>query len=151
MSVSKNYHPIRVSHRLAGIPSEKQDNQTASSFKVSYSRARPSFTKVAAAKSRHFRNFRLYIWINQKYLCDDEKKSTFLENFQVKKVKKVQKNRQKNFFYSVKCTRNLVYSKTPFIATPSNQMPPIYRKNGGVPTSSPPAWTTDYQHMRLNE
>ena len=43
------------------------------------------------------------------------------------------------------------YSKPRFIATPSNQMPPVYRKNGGVPTSSPPAWTTDYQHMRLNE
>ena len=50
-----------------------------------------------------------------------------------------------------KNSRLWLYSKTPFITTPSNQMPPVYRKNGGVPTSSPPAWTTDYQHMRLNE
>ena len=34
---------------------------------------------------------------------------------------------------------NAYYSKTPFIATPSNQMPPVYRKNRGVPISSPPA------------
>ena len=30
-----------------------------------------------------------------------------------------------------------LYSKTPFIATPSNQMPPVYRKNGGVPLKPP--------------
>ena len=55
-------------------------------------------------------------------------------------------------FFNIFTRKNYFnYSKTPFIATPSNQMPPVYRKKGGVPTSSPPAWTTDYQQMLLNE
>ena len=33
----------------------------------------------------------------------------------------------------------LTYSKTPFIATPPNRMPPVYRKCGGAPTPPPPA------------
>ena len=45
----------------------------------------------------------------------------------------------------------LLYSKTPFIATPSNWMPPAYRKCGGVPTSPPPAWPTGCRRIRLNE